>query len=595
MRAQRAARSTRLGAICLGAATATVLGLFGAVTQAHAGPAEGRVLGEGGADTVSGRYLVVLDGAPSLRAAATAETAGEAKTLTDRHGGAVRQLYTAALKGFSVKATPEQARRLAAAPGVRYVQADTVFHVSGTQPNPPSWGIDRVDGAKDSSYAYPNDGSGVTAYIADTGLYRQHADFGSRASSGYDFIDNDADSADCHGHGTHVSGTVGGTSYGVAKNVKLVGVRVLDCQGSGSTEQIAAGMDWIARNAKKPAVVNMSLGGSADRALDDAVAGVISAGIPVAVAAGNDSKDACNTSPARLPAAITLGSTDSNDARSSFSNYGSCLDLFAPGGSIVSTKMGGGTQTMSGTSMATPHTAGAAALYLSAHPDATPQQVRDALVDNAQSGVVTGAGSGSPNKFLNVTKLGAPTQPGEPVAEFTAQCSTSAASCAFDASASKDPDGSIASYAWEFGDGAKGEGAKPSHEYSAAGTYSVKLTVTDNSGRTATVTKPVTAGTTQPPAGTPPTAAFSVSCWYQDCSFDASASKDSDGSIASYKWKFGDSATGTGATAAHRYPAGQRSYTAELTVTDNSGLTGTASRRIDCYGFGTGQSLCFAS
>ncbi|MFD6892620.1 PKD domain-containing protein [Streptomyces sp. NPDC059957] len=327
------------------------------------------------------------------------------------------------------------------------------------------------------------------------------------------------------------------------------------------------------------------------------MAGVINAGVPVAVAAGNDSKDACNTSPARLPAAITLGSTDSNDARSSFSNYGSCLDLFAPGGSIVSTKMGGGTQTMSGTSMATPHTAGAAAIHLSAHPDATPQQVRDALVDNAQSGVVTGAGSGSPSKFLNVTKLGAPTQPGEPVADFAAQCSVSAASCAFDASASKDPDGSIASYAWEFGDGAKGEDVKPSHEYSAAGTYSVKLTVTDNSGRTATVTKPVTAGTTRPPTGTPPTAAFSVSCWYQDCSFDASASKDSDGSIASYEWKFGDSATGTGATVAHRYPAGQRSYTAELIVTDNSGLTGTASRRIDCYGFGfgTGQSLCFVS
>ncbi|MFE9561558.1 S8 family serine peptidase [Streptomyces sp. NPDC006487] len=237
------------------------------------------------------------------------------------------------------------------------------------------------------------------------------------------------------------------------------------------------------------------------------MAGVISAGIPVAVAAGNDGKDACNTSPARLPAAITLGSTDSNDARSGFSNYGSCLDLFAPGGSIVSTKMGGGTQTMSGASTATPHTAGAAAIHLSAHPDATPQQVRDALVDNAQSGVVTGAGSGSPNKFLNVTKPGTPTQPGEPVADFAAQCSASAASC----------------------------------------------------------------------------------------SFYTSASKDSDGSIASYRWKFGDSTTGAGATVAHRYPAGQRGYTAELTVTDNSGLTGTASRRIDCYGFGTGQSLCCVS
>lgn len=593
MRAQRAARSTRLGAICLGAAAATVLGLFAA--PAHAGPAEGRVLGEGAVDAVSGQYLVALAGTPSPLAAATAETAGDAKTLTDRHGGAVRQVYTAAFRGFAVKATPEQARRLAAAPGVRYVQANTVFRATGTQPNPPSWGIDRVDGAKDGSYTYPNDGSGVTAYIADTGLYTQHSNFEGRAASGYDFIDNDANSADCHGHGTHVAGTVGSKDYGVAKNVKLVGVRVLDCQGSGTTEQIAAGMDWIARNAKKPAIVNMSLGGSADRALDDAVAGVISAGIPVAVAAGNDSKDACNTSPARLPAAITLGSTDSNDARSSFSNYGSCLDLFAPGGSIVSTKMNGGTQTMSGTSMATPHTAGAAALYLSAHPNATPAQVRDALVDNAQSGVVTGAGSGSPNKFLNVTKLGGPAQPGEPVADFTAQCSTTAATCSFDASASKDPDGTIASYAWQFGDGANGEGVKPSHEYAKAGTYAVKLTVTDDAGRTGTVTKQVTAGSVQPPTGTPPTASFSVSCWYQDCSFDASASKDSDGTIASYGWKFGDNTSATGRTTTHRYPAGQRSYTVELTVTDNSGLTSTAGRRIDCYGFGTGQSLCFAS
>ncbi|MBT2899700.1 S8 family serine peptidase, partial [Streptomyces sp. McG3] len=504
-------------------------------------------------------------------------------------------VYSTAFKGFALKATAAQARKLAAEPGVRYVQADAEVRATGTQTNPPSWGLDRVDGVKDSSYAYPNEGEGVTAYIVDTGLYRQHTDFEGRASSGYDFIDNDADSADCHGHGTHVAGTVGGKSHGVAKKAKLVGVRVLNCQGSGSTSQIVAGMDWVARNAQKPAVANMSLGGGSDQAMDDAVQGAINAGIPVAVAAGNDNRDACNTSPARLPAAITLGSTDSNDGRSSFSNYGRCLDLFAPGGSIVSTRMGGGTQTMSGTSMASPHAAGAAAIHLSAHPNATPQQVRDALVNNALSGVVTNPGSSSPNRLLDVTDLGGgPSEPGKPVAAFTAQCSTTTPACTFDASGSTDPDGSIVSYAWDFGDGAKGEGAQPSHTYTKAGTYAVKLTVTDDSGESGTLTKQVTAGTSEPPAGQAPSASFSLSCWYADCSFDASASTDPDGDIASYAWKFGDSTTGSGVTASHRYPSAQRTYTVQLTVTDRGGRSGTTSRQVSCFAFSGGQPLCFA-
>ncbi|WP_329041370.1 S8 family serine peptidase [Streptomyces sp. NBC_00178] len=579
--------------MCTGAAVAAVLGLAGNVpAQAATAPspsAHGRVLGADSADAIPGRYVVALDGAPGIAAATTA------RQLVAEHGGTLRTVYSTAFRGFALEATATQARELAASAGVRYVQADAVVRATGTQPAPPSWGLDRVDGAKDSSYAYPNAGEGVTAYIVDTGLYGQHADFEGRASSGYDFIDNDSDASDCHGHGTHVAGTVGSKDYGVAKKVKLVGVRVLNCQGSGSTSQIVAGMDWVARNAKKPAIANMSLGGGSDQAMDDAVQGAINAGVPVAVAAGNDSKDACGTSPARLPAAITLGSTDSNDARSSFSNYGRCLDLFAPGGSIVSTRMGGGTQTMSGTSMATPHAAGAAAIYLSAHTGATPQQVRDALVNNSLSGVVTNPGTSSPNKLLDVSDLGGtPTEPGEPVAAFTAQCSATGPACAFDGSGSFDPDGSISSYAWDFGDGTTGEGAKPSHTYAKAGTYGVRLTVTDDSGETGTLTKQVTAGTTEPPSGQVPTASFTLSCWYADCTFDASASTDPDDDIASYAWKFGDNTTANGRTATHRYPAAQRTYTAQLTVTDKGGRTGTASRQVTCFAVGSGQPLCFA-
>ncbi|MFJ9112845.1 S8 family serine peptidase [Streptomyces sp. NPDC102283] len=586
-------RPRLLGALCTAAAATMALGLAGTApahgATAPASPAEGRILGADRAEAIPGRYIVALDDAPSI-AAGTA-----AAGLVAEHGGTVRTVYSTAFKGFALKATAAQARKLAAEPGVRYVQADAEARATGTQPNPPSWGLDRADGVKDSSYAYPNEGEGVTAYIVDTGLYRQHTDFEGRASSGRDFIDNDADSADCHGHGTHVAGTVGGKSHGVAKKAKLVGVRVLNCQGSGSTSQIVAGMDWVARNAQKPAVANMSLGGGSDQAMDDAVQGAINAGIPVAVAAGNDNRDACNTSPARLPAAITLGSTDSNDGRSSFSNYGRCLDLFAPGGSIVSTRMGGGTQTMSGTSMASPHAAGAAAIHLSAHPDATPQQVRDALVDNALSGVVTNPGSSSPNRLLDVTDLGGgPAEPGKPVAAFTAQCSTTTAACSFDASGSTDPDGDIAAYAWDFGDGTEGEGAKPSHTYTKAGTYDVELTVTDDSGESGTLTKQVTAGTTEPPTGRAPTASFTLSCWYGDCSFDASGSTDPDGDIAAYAWKFGDGTTASGATASHRYPSAQRTYTVQLTVTDRGGRSGTASRQVSCFAFSGGQPLCFA-
>ncbi|MFE0766499.1 S8 family peptidase [Streptomyces smyrnaeus] len=401
-------RGRRFTALGIGVLTAAVTGLGGAATAGASTPeAEQNTIRNASAPgALPDRYIVTLDGGTSASLAARSQVRTTAERLTDSYGGTVRQVYSAALRGFSVRATEAQAEKLAAAPGVKYVEADGTMRVSGTQPNPPSWGIDRVDGSLNRSYSYPNEGSGVTAYIVDTGVDMTHPDFTGRARSGYDFIDNDTNASDCQGHGTHVAGTVGSRSYGVAKNVDLVAVRVLNCQGSGQWSQVIGGIDWVARNADGPSVANMSLGGGASSSVDQAVQGAIDSGVTFAVAAGNDSRNACNTSPARVPAAITLGSTDRGDGRSYFSNYGRCLDLFAPGGSITSTRNGGGSTTMSGTSMATPHAAGAAALYLSAHRGASPGQVRDALVNNAQSGVVGNPGSGSPNRLLNVSNLG---------------------------------------------------------------------------------------------------------------------------------------------------------------------------------------------
>ncbi|MGW2400586.1 S8 family peptidase [Kitasatospora sp. NPDC001664] len=367
-----------------------------------AGPAEGTVVGTDRAGVIEGSYIVTFaDGVRST------EVASKAQQLAGRHGGSLSQVYTAALNGFAVRLSPEAARRLAAEPGVRRVEADGLAHVTGTQSNPPSWGLDRIDQTAlplDKSYTYPNTASNVTAYVIDTGVRLTHQDFGGRAVSGYDFVDNDSNASDCQGHGTHVAGTVGGSAYGVAKGVKLVSVRVLDCNGSAPWSTVIKGVDWVTANAAKPAVANMSIGGDTDQTLNDAVAKSIASGVTYAVAAGNSSKDACTSSPASLGAAITVGATDSSDARASYSNYGTCLDLFAPGSAIVSASNSGDTAStsMNGTSMASPHTAGAAALLLSANPSWTPQQVRDQLVADATTGKVTNAGSGSPNRLLKV-------------------------------------------------------------------------------------------------------------------------------------------------------------------------------------------------
>ncbi|MGW3622609.1 S8 family peptidase [Streptomyces sp. NPDC000880] len=321
-----------------------------------------------------------------------------------------KHTYRNALEGFSTTMSRARAAELAADPRVAYVEQNATVRINETQPNA-TWGLDRVDQRDlplSKSYTYNTSASNVNAYIIDTGIRTSHSEFGGRASVGTDTVGGGQNGQDCQGHGTHVAGTVGGKTYGVAKGVNLIAVRVLDCNGSGTTAGVIAGVDWVTANAKKPAVANMSLGGSANTSLDNAVKKSIASGVSYSIAAGNGNiiglpANACNYSPARVPEAITVGATDSADRRASFSNYGTCLDLFAPGVNITSAWKDNdtATNTISGTSMATPHTVGVAALYLSTHPTATPAQVRDAVVNNATNGKVQDPRTGSPNKLLH--------------------------------------------------------------------------------------------------------------------------------------------------------------------------------------------------
>jgi subtilisin family serine protease len=399
----------RRAAHLLVVATAAAVGVAGTGSAAAAAPTA-TVLQAGAAEAISGSYIVVLRPGSVAAAQVTSTSIG----LTKRYGGAVRRNYLSAVRGYSATMTAAAARRLAADPAVEYVEQDRVVHLSADQAKP-VWGLDRTDQRAlplSSSYAYRS-ASNVTAYVLDTGIRVGHSEFGGRARNGWDFIDSDSVANDCNGHGTHVSGTIGGATYGVAKDVALVGVRVLDCGGSGSYSQIIAGVDWVTTHAAKPAVANMSLGGSADKALDDAVKRSIAAGVTYAIAAGNDNTKACNESPARAPAAITVGATDSADKRASFSNYGTCVDIFAPGVRITSASYSSnsGTAIMSGTSMASPHVAGAAALVLGAWPTLTPAKVRDYLVAQATPAVVTDPGTGSPNLLLYTGGITIPAAP----------------------------------------------------------------------------------------------------------------------------------------------------------------------------------------
>jgi serine protease len=437
---------------------------------------------------IPGRYIVVLDD----RQVGRADVPQVADALARQHGGRLAHVYTRAIRGFAMSVSATGAAALARNPRVRYVEQDSERFIVDVQGDAPSWGLDRIDQRDrplSTTYRYDTYASNVHAYIIDTGIRSTHADLAGRVASGFTSVNDGNGTNDCNGHGTHVAGTVGGTTYGVAKEVRLYPVRVLNCSGSGSTSGVIAGVEWVTTNHVSPAVANMSLGGGASTALDDAVRNSVASGVTYAIAAGNSNANACSSSPARVSQALTVGSSTSSDARSSFSNYGTCVDLFAPGSSITSawSTSDTATNTISGTSMAAPHVAGAAALYLSVNSTAAPAAVHDAIVNNASVNKLSSIGTGSPNRLLYSLFDGSPVD-ARPNAAFTYTCAD--LNCTFVNGSTDDHD--IVSHAWNFGDGQTSSDVSPTHSYGSGGTFTVSLTVTDIADQTDFESKPVT-------------------------------------------------------------------------------------------------------
>ncbi|MFE4830641.1 S8 family peptidase [Streptomyces sp. NPDC056672] len=374
-------------------------------TDAMAGPGGDHVPVERSARAVPHQYIVTLK--PTLSPADAVRRLGLDPLFT----------YETTLRGFAAVLTPSQLGAVRALPGVAAVEENG--RVSVTPPmtgRPPartrgavaSWGLDRIDQRKlplDNDFTVTGTGSGVTAYIVDTGIETAHREFGGRATVGFDAVPDRRQGQDCHGHGTHVAGTAGGAVHGVARAVSLVAVRVLDCRGNGTWAGILAGFDWIAKNAKGPAVLNASLGGPSSKAVDDAVDAIAARGVLPVVAAGNESADACAVSPAGAGQVVTVGATDRQDRETEFSNYGECVWTYAPGAAIVSAGLGGGAVAQSGTSMASPHVAGVAALYKEKHPDASPRDIARWLAGQSSKNVLTPISKGSPNRLLHTGGL----------------------------------------------------------------------------------------------------------------------------------------------------------------------------------------------
>ncbi|WP_367616391.1 S8 family peptidase [Corallococcus exercitus] len=366
------------------------------------------------AKPVPGEYVVVLK---ESREGDVAPAPGVVvRSLTERFGGKAFHVYAHALRGFAARMSEKEARAMSAASEVEYVQQNGVVTLDGSQADA-TWGLDRIDQRDlplNQLYEYQTQGRGVHVYVIDTGLRPTHQEFAGRADIAFDAVDDGRNGVDCNGHGTHVAATVGGNMYGIAKSASLHAVRVLNCEGSGTTAGAVAGVDWVTEHHQSPAVANMSLGGGEDVVLDDAVRRSIALGVTYVLAAGNENQDACTRSPARTAEAITVGATTRVDRRASFSNHGDCVDVFAPGEGILSAWASDdtATRTLSGTSMATPHVTGIVALFLEAHPSAAPPEVIAAMTGNATPDKVANPGRCSPNRMAYsgfIAPLRAPT------------------------------------------------------------------------------------------------------------------------------------------------------------------------------------------
>jgi subtilisin family serine protease len=453
------------------------------------------------AEVLPGQYIVTF-----RNSVPASSVKGYAASLVREANGSLGFTYNGALRGFSARLSDIAVVALQRNPRVANIEPDQFVYVNAAGGTPPSWGLDRVDQHAlplDRSFSAGSTGNGVNIYIIDTGILVTHAEFGGRATAAFTSIEDGNGAIDCHGHGTHVAGTAAGRTVGVATGARLYGVRVLSCTGGGTLSSVVAGLDWVALNRVLPAVANMSLGGGKSYTMNAAIANLVARGVTVVAAAGNASQDACYYSPASEPTALTVAATDSTDNQASYSNHGSCVDLFAPGSNIYSAVASNDSaySSLNGTSMASPHVAGAAALYLELNPAASPAEVAEAISASATPRVLSGLGRGTPNLLLFTAGftggLPSPTPelPGAnepPVAAFTFSCSKGSPRCSFDASASIDDKG-ILTYDWDFGDAtvASLTSPKTSHRYPAALTYLVTLTVTDAAGESATIQRTV--------------------------------------------------------------------------------------------------------